>query len=199
VKRRLFNLLVAGSLLLFIITLALWVRSYWQGTWLTITHECLNEKGYLRASRWIVSECGAIALQSERFDDDGRAPRSLGYVPDKQGSVRFDELPPMHPTLRFAMSRYGWFRHFAGFSLYHRQNKTSWSPATGYNWPTITTRFSIVIPHWFIVGVLAVLPAWWLIRRRNARRARRAGLCANCGYDLRATPDRCPECGQPAA
>jgi hypothetical protein len=47
-----------------------------------------------------------------------------------------------------------------------------------------------------LVLALAILPAVILIRRRQRRNAARAGLCSNCGYDLRATPDRCPECGR---
>jgi len=41
----------------------------------------------------------------------------------------------------------------------------------------------------------AVLPALWVIAYRRRRRRFRAGLCRVCGYDLRASPGRCPECG----
>ena len=50
-------------------------------------------------------------------------------------------------------------------------------------------------PAWAVCLVLALLPAGWVVRWRRGRLRRRAGLCLKCGYDLRATPERCPECG----
>ena len=51
-----------------------------------------------------------------------------------------------------------------------------------------------------IVVSLAAAPvlAWWREQQQGALRRRRAaaGLCPECGYDLRASAGRCPECGQ---
>jgi hypothetical protein len=55
------------------------------------------------------------------------------------------------------------------------------------------------VPLWQLLILLAALPTTQflvaLVRFGRAQQRRAAGCCPNCGYDLRATPDRCPECG----
>jgi hypothetical protein len=51
----------------------------------------------------------------------------------------------------------------------------------------------------FLIPTLWVARTIWVLRAAT-RESMRAGHCFKCGYDLRATPDRCPECGMiPAA
>jgi hypothetical protein len=55
-----------------------------------------------------------------------------------------------------------------------------------------------LVPTW-LVALVAALPmlCWWRLRRRQVKH-HVAGRCAHCGYDLRATPEICPECGMVA-
>ena len=54
------------------------------------------------------------------------------------------------------------------------------------------------VPHWAVTLPLAAAVGWGLwLGRRPARRATR-GLCPSCGYDLRGSTERCPECGAAA-
>ena|ERR1051326_608641 len=53
------------------------------------------------------------------------------------------------------------------------------------------------IPYWFIQAVVTLAPALVVGRLFNGWRQWHRGKCERCGYDLRASKDRCPECGTP--
>jgi hypothetical protein len=62
--------------------------------------------------------------------------------------------------------------------------------------PVPATRL-LAAPLWSVVLVTLAPPlVLWVYRRHRRRNGRMSNpSCSRCGYDLRATPDRCPECG----
>jgi hypothetical protein len=64
--------------------------------------------------------------------------------------------------------------------------------------PANTCR-GIRLPLWMIALVALSLPAHWLMRALRARGRWKRGHCVVCGYDLRGSTSRCPECGTPIA
>lgn len=68
---------------------------------------------------------------------------------------------------------------------------TSWL----YSDQTLGTVRLLQIPYWMTL-IPVLLVGFRRLRQGAVRWKRlRGGLCLNCGYDLRASTERCPECG----
>ena len=93
---------------------------------------------------------------------------------------------PVQPDEMSALDE---FHRWHGFDHGHFQAGSSERPLAR------TMISFVIIPHWLPVALCAVFVLLELrkLRRRSLRS--RQGVCRECGYDLRATPDRCPECG----
>jgi len=158
--------------------IVLWVRSYYRFD--RIIHRSANNVHYAEADDEAKSWKGHLSYEHELRELD-EPPDPLTY-PVGFGVDSGDVAE--HGLLALS-SQLG--HHWLGFG-YLRDSKGSLPPFR-------LTRFQLIIPHWAVAFAFALLPArWGLLRRRDGHR-RKHGLCRSCGYDIRATPERCPECG----
>ena len=80
-----------------------------------------------------------------------------------------------------------------GGTIYQPTNSVAHFPSVRYQ--------LLVIPWWQFTTTAAFAPLVWLsgsTRRWRKSQRVRTSQCKRCGYDLRASPNRCPECGSPA-
>jgi hypothetical protein len=112
------------------------------------------------------------------------------------------QLPELMDDLRSRYQHRGWraYAYHAG-TLDFIDHDLGWffgeTPVPrGVDSYAIRTWYSryVRVPIWAIAIAFAALPLVRALRYRGERR-RRVGFCARCNYDLRATTDRCPECG----
>ena len=181
VGRRLINLLTLLSLLLCATVVALWVWSSGAPrTWVLSAGAdravlVRSAGGSLQVGRQSVERIGAGLPPDVRFNLS--EPGAVVYAtPGAKGS--------------FAN---GWYDPRGGLW------SAGWTDVAIHSNRYRLRCSRLRLSYALMALVTAALPAAWLAvrtwqRRRSALRDRRQ-LCACCGYDLRATPDRCPECG----
>jgi hypothetical protein len=183
-KHRLFTFASAMSLILCVATVALCVRSYWvEDTvgWCSGRIE-LGPKKYRGTWRGLLSSSGRL---------------SIGH----------DIRNAFKPVLLPQVPRGWWHESRSSPESYHRLPhsiwgrlgfcRTQWTDTDSYIFSLEQVNYWC--PHWALALPLALSPAWWAIQYVRHRNRARAAICQTCGYDLRATPDLCPECGTPVA
>ena len=90
---------------------------------------------------------------------------------------------------------------FATFPVFHRYGRLVGTRALGFVFYRGERAAFYEVPYWFISAFFLLLPLRAVSRRLRViagRRRMARGQCSQCGYDLRATADRCPECGMSA-
>jgi hypothetical protein len=175
-KRRLLNLLAGLSLALVVAVALLWVRSY-----------------QVADAFWFV--------------DNGPVTENAYSLTLIRGSILYEHtIQPSRPAPpRAERSQFGWGRidrsFFRSFRLPVQDTPLQ---RLGFaRWGARSRNTAVqyaAAPVWPLAAILAALPLAHVARRcAGRRRSRPGGCCRECGYDLRATPGRCPECGTTAA
>jgi hypothetical protein len=192
--RRLLNLLTLLSLLLCVAAISLWVRSYRKQSAVGFDRggvhwEVSSDRGTLRLDNEPQRKLEADVTARER----ARLMAECVRLSHEFASLRThlsQATAEGQPGIEAEIGR------VRALSVANRNER-----AASFAKPaSATPPVAYTAPHSVVAGGAGVLPAIWLAmaaRRAGRMRSRRNNdLCTSCGYDLRATPGRCPECGQ---
>jgi hypothetical protein len=177
-RRRLFASICVLSLICCLATVGLWVRSYRAND--SILYRDRREV----AGRFFIAESARARMRVEYWTWEPR-PNALLSLFDDSSSYGWHLSTSAVRGDVWWTSQEDTFLLRRGFVAFHERP-----------YGATSSRCGIAFPLWLPVLLLALAPAWWVVGpwRRQSKR-RKLGLCLNCGYDLRASPQRCPECG----
>jgi hypothetical protein len=177
-KRWCYDVLLAMAALACALTAIVGVRSFWISDFLGGSADgaglsASSYRGGLELAAWSTNRSGPEWDGFRASYDSAPASWAAGRVEPAHAKVTAQRWSALGFTLATGST-----------ALRYPQNGC-WVP------------FRLVVPVWFLL-VMGMLITWWLCRRRRAcvhAELVAASRCTKCGYDLRASPGRCPECG----
>lgn len=168
---------------------------------------------FLKHGIKVTSHCGAVRLQicdkpiwplihrfrrenfffagSPSVFEFGRSPPLVDYSPHYKfsGSAEaYAKFITKTPTTVAGSVVYGGSYYGFGF-VYERPYEVNTDDSGR------ARLAGMIMPLYFPAILLATFVTIYFHRRALRNWRRRRGCCLSCGYDLRATLDRCPECG----
>lgn len=194
--RRVFNVAAALSLLLCILLSTMWGLTYRGMNRLGCERNPPPFSGHARRSIDVdaMANRNSLLITIAKWSPDSASGLNKGgqtsSAPDR--SRLFWERTTSHYILTL------YPQYNANYCYYHlRSGVVTTTAGKGRGWV-----LRVGAPFFALIPFLLALPALWLARQLalqiRARRRARQGCCFVCNYDLRATPERCPECGAAA-
>ena len=186
------------SLLLFVATVALWVRGSWIGDSFDFALTTIEGKDGSKAIRGCQGYVVGGGIWIDYAID--RIPPNRDVKPGS--SWRHDYVLPGPYTYASEI-----LRGLRGPQMTITRHSLIHLSRFGVEWTTAKwsipgqmgqTHLTVAVPLWFMSVLFLMFPLAWDMGHRRRHRAlgySHEGRCQACGYDLRATPDRCPECG----